>query len=255
LAERRPRRLLSYERGPAWSDIHDLGEYVAEDPVLLDPYPDTDPADRYERRENVELAFVAALQRLPATQRAVLILREVLQFSAAEVAETLDTTVASVNSALQRARKTVDDRIVAGTQASERRALGERGQQDLVSSFVAAWERADVHALLDMLAKDARFAMPPFPAWFRGRADIGRFLAGRTFARPWRARPLVVSGQLALACYRRDSDTGCFTLGAINVLTLRDGQIAEMYAFLDPATHRWFGLPNEVESEKSAGQR
>ena len=259
LAERRPRRVLSFERGPARTDVHDLGEYREGDPTFLEPYPsDADPAARYQQRENVELAFVAALQRLPATQRAVLILREVLAFSAAEVAEALDTTVASVNSALQRARKTVDHRIIEGTQARELQALGARGRDELVTAFVEAWERSDVAALLDMLAEDARFAMPPFPAWFRGRADIGRFLAERAFAYRWRVRPLMASGQLAVACYRGDPDTGRFRLGALNVLTLRDGKIVEMDGFLDPATHRWFGVPAELTEEtdeKFSGER
>ena len=260
LAEHRPNRLLSSDRGPAWSDVHSLGEYVENDAVWLEPYPSPaveDPADSYERRQNVELAFVAALQKLPANQRAVLILREVLQLSAAEVAEALDTTVASVNSALQRARTTVDHRIVVGTQREELQRLGAEGQRALVAAFVAAWERADVDALLDMLAQDARFTMPPFPAWFRGRADIGRFLSERTFAYRWRIRPITANGQLAAAFYRREPHTGRFKLAVISVLSLRDGEIAEMNAFLDPMTHRWFGLPEELvdEDEKSAEER
>ena len=252
LAEHRPHRLLSSDRGPAWSDVHNLGEIMENDPVWLEPYPSPavdDPADRYQRRENVELAFVAALQKLPANQRAVLILREVLQFSAAEVAEALDTSVASVNSALQRARKTVDHRIIAGPQGEELQRLGPEGQEDLVAAFVAAWERADVGALLDLLAEDARFTMPPFPAWFCGRADIGRFLSERTFAFQWRIRPVTANGQLAAAFYRLEPDTGHHLLAVISVLSLRDGQIAEMNAFLDPATHRWFGLPERLVEE------
>jgi RNA polymerase sigma-70 factor (ECF subfamily) len=260
LAERRPRRLLSTDRSPASSDVHDLGDYAENDPVWLEPYPgppgspgspgsDDDPADRYQQRENVELAFVAALQKLPANQRAVLILREVLQFSAAEVAEALDTTVASVNSALQRARRTVDHRIVAGTQREELERLGANGRKRLVAAFVAAWERADVDALLDLLTDDACFAMPPFPAWFRGRVDIGRFLSKRSFAFDWRLQPIIANGQLAVAFYRRDPASGRFPLSVINVITLRDGHIAEMHAFLDPATHRWFDLPTELPTD------
>jgi RNA polymerase sigma-70 factor (ECF subfamily) len=264
LAERRPRRHLSSERSPAWTDVHDIGDYT-EEPLWLEPYPTGssdwsassgssggDPDASYQQRENVELAFVAALQNLPANQRAVLILREVLELSAAEVAEALDTTVASVNSALQRARKTVDQRIVVGSQEAELQALGDEGQQDLVAAFVAAWARADVDGILEMLAEDVRFAMPPFPAWFVGRTHVGQFLAERTFARSWRLRPMVANGQLAFACYVNKPETAPdrFELGVINVVTLRDGRIAEMNAFLDPEVHRWFGLPPELADEE-----
>ena len=248
-AERRPPRQLSEERTQAWTDVHDLGD-VVEDPLWLEPYPDaSDPASRYQEQENVELAFVAALQHLPANQRAVLILREVLQFSAAEVGEALDTTIPAVNSALQRARKTVDARI-AGSQQAELRSLGKKGVEDLVARFVAAWERADVPALLDMLADDARFAMPPLPAWFAGKADIGRFLTERTFQNPWRLQPITASGQVAFACYRLHAATGRFELGALNVLTLGAGRIVAMTGFLDPELHRRFRLP-EVLTEMS----
>jgi RNA polymerase sigma-70 factor (ECF subfamily) len=266
LAERRPQRHLSSDRSPVWSDVHNIGDYT-EEPLWLEPYPSdasdpsgSDPAANYQQRENVELAFVAALQNLPANQRAVLILREVLEFSAAEVAEALDTTVASVNSALQRARKAVDHRIVAGSQEAELRALGAEGQQGLVDAFVAAWARADVDGILDMLAEDVRFAMPPFPAWFVGRTHVGQFLSERTFARSWRLRPMVANGQLAFACYVNKPETAPdrFELGVINVVTLRNGRVAEMNAFLDPEVHRWFGLPPELAGRgmrSSAGER
>jgi RNA polymerase sigma-70 factor (ECF subfamily) len=263
LAERRPRRHLSSERSPVWTDVHDLGEYTDE-PVWLEPYPsgsgDTsgnDPAASYQQRENVELAFVAALQNLPASQRAVLILREVLEFSAAEVAEALDTTVASVNSALQRARRAVDQRIVEGSQEAELRALGAEGRHDLVSSFVAAWARADVEGILDMLTEDVRFAMPPFPAWFVGRTVVGQFLSERTFARAWRLRPTATNGQLAFACYATEPEAAPdrFGLAVVNVVTLRDGRIAAMDAFLDPQVHRWFDLPPELAAEDLGEER
>lgn len=223
-------------------------------PVWLEPWPDDDPASepgdvdpaaRYLRRESVELAFVAALQHLPGTQRAVLILREVLEFSAAEVARLLDTTPASVNSALQRARTTVDQRLSRTTQQAELAALGADGRRELVDAFVAAWERADVAAILELLAEDARFTMPPLPAWFRGREDVGRFLAERMFATPWRLLPIRANGQLAFACYQGGPDDR-FRLGAINLLCLRAGQIVEIAGFLDPDVHRHFGLPAEL---------
>src|SRR5262249_35924085 len=154
--------------GPARTDVHDLGEPVTG-PIWLEPYPEpadaADPASIYEQRESLELAFVWALQHLPPGQRAVLILREVLQLSAEEVAVALNTTVAAVNSALQRARKTVNGRIAAETQQDELHSLGEEGQRKLVAGFVAAWESANVDALVRLLAEDARFSMPPLPAW------------------------------------------------------------------------------------------
>jgi RNA polymerase sigma-70 factor (TIGR02960 family) len=252
LIARRPRRMRSMDHGPPWRDTDDLGEPVAG-PTWLEPWPDelsadddADPAASYLRRESVELAFVAALQHLPGTQRAVLILREVLGFSAAEVADILDTTPASVNSALQRARKTVDRRMPPTAQHVELDALGEDGRRELVDAFVAAWERADVPALLELLAEDARFTMPPLPAWFLGRDDVARFLTERMFATPWRLLPIRANRQLAFACYQGAPDGGGFRLGGINVLSLRAGQIVELAAFLDPALRRHFRLPEEL---------
>ncbi|WP_203417140.1 RNA polymerase subunit sigma-70 [Jiangella ureilytica] len=192
LSSKRPPRLLSPDHGPARRDVWELGSPVAG-PVWLEPWP-TDPADEYVTRESVELAFVAALQHLPATQRAVLILREVLQYSAAETASLLDTTPASVNSALQRARASVGERLPAVSQRDELSALGADGQRELLDAFVAAWEAADVPALLALLAEDARFTMPPLPAWFSGRVDVGRFLAERVFETPWKLRPAGFNG-------------------------------------------------------------
>ena len=254
LIGRRPRRMLSVDHGPPWRDPGELGEWV-DGPVWLEPWPDqapapepggADPAASYLRRESVELAFVAALQHLPGTQRAVLILREVLQFSAAEVARILDTTPAAVNSALQRARKAVDQRVPRTSQRAELEALGADGRRGLVDAFVAAWERADVPAILELLAEDARFTMPPLPAWFLGREDVGRFLSERMFATPWRLLPVGANGQLAFACYQGDPGDGRLRLGAVNVLSLRGRRIVWLAGFLDPGVHRRFGLPVEL---------
>jgi RNA polymerase sigma-70 factor (ECF subfamily) len=221
-------------------------------PVWLEPWLDDEPADEpgagdpaasYVRRESVELAFVAALQHLPGTQRAVLILREVLEFSAAEVADMLDTTPASVNSALQRARRAVDERVPPTTQQAELQALGANGQRELVDAFVSAWERADLPALLELLAEDARFTMPPLPAWFSGREDVGRFFAERVFATPWRLEPLRANAQLGFACYILEPGADRFLLGAINVLSLHAGRVVAINGFLDPELHRHLGLP------------
>ena len=153
-----------------------------------------------------------------------------------------------MNSALQRARRAVDERVPHPSQQAELDALGPDGRRELVDAFVAAWERADVAALLELLADDARFTMPPLPAWFSGRADIGRFLARRMFATPWRLVPISANGQLAFACYQGeegDQGAGRFRLGAINVVGLRGGRVAELAGFIDPALQRHFGLPEE----------
>jgi RNA polymerase sigma-70 factor (ECF subfamily) len=254
LATRRPRRLLSPDRAGPRSPDGELGSPVLG-PVWLEPYPDDveaehpeqrDPAAVYARREAVELAYVAALQHLPVNQRAVLILREVLAFSAAEVAEMLDTTTQSVNSALQRARHTVTDRVPPRSQQRELSALGADGQRGLVDAFVTAWERADVETLVGLLTEDVRFTMPPLPAWFDGRTDVVGFLSGQVFAARWRLVPVKANGQPGFACYQWDGER--FTLGAVNVLSLRDGRICWIAAFLDPEAYACFGLAPELLS-------
>jgi RNA polymerase sigma-70 factor (TIGR02960 family) len=259
LASTRRRRALILGASPARTNVNDLGDPVTE-PVWLEPYPEpgcsgpepaagpgSDPEARYAERESVELAFVAALQYLPPVQRAVLILREVLQFSAAEVAQILDRSVASVNSSLQRARKAACAQAAGtqpGRQQAELAALGHQGQREFVEAFVAAWERADVAALVALLADDVRFAMPPLPGWFGGCADVERFFVQRIWATPWRLVPARANGQLAFACYQGHAD-GSFRLSAINVVTLRGGRVTELAGFLDPAVHRRFGLAQE----------
>ncbi|HVL24654.1 MAG TPA: sigma-70 family RNA polymerase sigma factor [Thermomicrobiales bacterium] len=259
VGERRPRRLLSIDRFPATTDPWQVGEFI-DDPGWLEPCPGSlaatstasaNPEARYEARESVELAFVAALQHLPATQRAVLILREVLAFPAAEVADLLDTSVAAVNSALQRARETVRQRLGGRSQHATLRDLGERRQRELVGAFVGAWERADIPAILALLVEDARFTMPPLPAWFDGREAIRHFLEERMFATPWRFVPTSANGQLAFAAYQwRPGEAGepepadaTFRLSAINVLTLRGDRIAEICGFLDRGVFPHFGFP------------
>jgi RNA polymerase sigma-70 factor (ECF subfamily) len=255
LGGQRTQRLRSMDYGPSFHSVHDLGEFV-DDVAWLEPCPESmlaasartgDPAARYDLRESVELAFVAALQHLPATQRAVLILREVLAFPAAEVATLLDTSVPAVHSALQRARKTLDQRLDGDSQQATLESLGEAGQRDLVNAFVAAWERADVPAILDMLVEDARYAMPPIPAWFAGREDINRFLSGRMFVIPRRLVPIRANGQLAFASYEQQPGAARFTLGSVDVLTLRGRRIAEITGFLDRDVHARFDVPPELD--------
>lgn len=238
----RPKRLLSADYFPAANGVDDLGAPQL-DKAWLEPYP-SGPEDTYEQREGVELAFVAALQHLPATQRAVLILRAVLGFSAAEVAEVMDSSVASVNSALQRARKTLDEHAPSQSQQVTLAALGDDGQRVLVTRFVDAWERADVPALVGMLTEDARLTMPPLPIWLDGADMVALFLRERIFATPWRVVPATVNGQLAFAAYQGQPD-GTFTLGGVNVLTVRGDRVSAITSFLDPGWLSPFELPKE----------
>ena len=242
---RRPKRVLPVDYGPP-SDPHDgPGEPLVES-VWVEPYPDEKlglgdgyaaPEARYEQRESVELAFVAALQHLPATQRAVLILREVLGFSAKEAAETLDTTTASVNSALQRARKTVDERFPEQSQQATLRSLGDDGVREVVESYVDAWDRGDIDAVVGMLTEDATFAMPPLRSWYGGR-DLPDFLRVGPLSGEWRWRHVYVraSGQPALAFYSWDEETESYRAFALNVLTLRGTRISDVTAFVTRST-------------------
>jgi RNA polymerase sigma-70 factor (ECF subfamily) len=176
----------------------------------------------------------------------VLVLREVLARPASEVAETLDTSVASVNSALQRARRTMDGRLDPVSPQATLRALGDEAQRGLVHALVSAWERSDVDGVVGLLAEDARFTMPPLPAWFDGRAAVRRFFAERVFENPWRLVPMTANGQLAVACYMGDPAGTTFPLSGVTVLTLRGHEIVAMDSFLAPEALGPFGLPPEA---------
>ncbi len=256
LIERRPQRMLPIDYGPA-ADPHNEGLGLPPlESVWVEPYPDQSigledgfagPEARYELRESVELAFIAALQHLPANQRAALILREVLGFSAQEAADALDTSVASVNSALQRARKTVDDRLPEQSQQATLRALGDARVRAVVDRFVDAFERGDVEAILDMLADDARFGMPPYPTWRRGREAIGEsWLMPEEIPTGLRYAATRANGQLALGTYRLADDGEGYLPIALDVLALRGERIAAVTAFRTPAIFPRFGLPQEV---------
>ena len=247
--ERRPERVLPVDYGPA-SDPHDEIADRLTEPIWIEPYPDTvdalaAPAARYEARESVELAFIAALQHLPARQRAVLILRDVLGFSAREVADTLDTTPVSVDSALQRAHRSVEQRLPARSQQATLRALGDERLSELVGGYVDAWERGDVDALVAMLTHDARVTMPPIPTWYTGHDAIRAFLAGHVLGsdRPRRLLPVVANGQPAFGQYRWDDAQRRLRAYAITVLTLDGGRIQEITAFLESEPFARFGLP------------
>jgi RNA polymerase sigma-70 factor, ECF subfamily len=246
--QRRPRRVLPTDYGPA-SDPHDQPPGPLVESVWVDPYPDAALPDvRYEQRESVELAYIAALQHLPPRQRAVLILRDVLGFSARETAAALETKPTSVDSALQRAHKTIDARLPEQSQQVALQSLGDAELRDIVDRFVEAWERADVDAVVAMLADDATLAMPPYPSWYHGRDAVGAFLAARPLSARvrWRLVPTRANGQPAFGHYMWDDAAGFFTPHGISVLTVRGGQIADLTIFRIADTVRRFGLPAHV---------
>ncbi|MBQ1090269.1 sigma-70 family RNA polymerase sigma factor [Streptomyces sp. B93] len=227
------------------------------DHTWLEPMPDarvlpttTDPAEAAVAKESVRLAFMAALQQLPPKQRAVLILREVLAWKASEVAELLGTSVASVNSALQRARATLAERADSGAEAAVSDPLDEE-QRKLLERYVAAFEGYDMTALTALLHEDAVMTMPPFDLWLLGPSDITGFMTtlGAACAGS-RLLPVEVNGLPGFAHYKPDEEAGGFSPWAVQVLEISEGRITGFHCFLD--TKRWFplfGLPLHLEAE------
>lgn len=222
----------------------------ALDVPWLHPFPDA----RFdvEARADLRLAWVAAVQVLPARQRAVLVLRDVLQFTAAEVGEQLGTTVAAVNSALQRARAALADVGDAGE-------VGEPDDPEVravIERYMRAFEAADVPALVRLLADDAVLEMPPVPLWYRGSRDYGRFLERvfRMRGSGWGMRELTASGQPALAAYAPGPGGG-HRLHTLQVFTVTEGRIARNVVFADPRVFEAFGLPGEIFLNEFGRQR
>ena len=240
--ERRRRRVLPHDYGPAAESGAPPGTPVAE-ATWLEPYPDemigvpagrASPEASYEQREAVELAFVSALQHLGANQRAVLLLRDVLGFSAQETGAILETTVASVNSALQRARASVADRVPQRTQQATLQAVGDRRLRELVTRYVEAWERCDVSGFTELLVRDATFAMPPLATWYTPRDTIATWARAHSLSGAWQWRAVLTSAnaQPALAFYARDDGAETYLPFALNVLTLRGELICDVTAFI-----------------------
>jgi RNA polymerase sigma-70 factor (ECF subfamily) len=249
--ERRPKRMLPIDYGPP-ADAHDQPAVPLVESVWIEPYPDSTLAEgyaapdaRYEQRESIELAFVAALQHLPARQRAILILRDVLGFSGTEVAAQLDTSPDAVYSTLQRAHKTVDQRLPEHSQQATLRSLGDTRLNEVVSTYVDAWERGDVDGIVAMLTDDATIAMPPQPSWYLGIAQARAFLArGPLAPGPQRhARLTHANGQLAVGVYYTAGAGETSPRHVLDLLTLNDdGRIAAITAFVG-AELQPFGLP------------
>jgi RNA polymerase sigma-70 factor (ECF subfamily) len=253
--QRRPRRMLPLDNGPSTDPREPLAGPLAES-VWIEPLADAmlgdaaTPHGRYEQLEAVELAFIAALQRLPAGQRAVLILRDVLGFSARDAARALDATPVSIDSALARARRTIEARLPDRSQQTTLRSLDDAALRHVVEGFVAAWERADVDAVVSMLARDAVLAMPPEAAWFSGRETIRTFLAATPLAADsprHRLLPTRANGQLAFGHYSWRDDRDAFVRHAITVLSLRGSEIAAITFFRSANAFAGFALPEIVE--------
>jgi RNA polymerase sigma-70 factor (ECF subfamily) len=279
LIARRKKRLLPEEYGPKADPHQPPGEPVAEG-VWIEPYPDealaiedghASPDASYEEREALELAFVAAMQHLPPRQRAVLILREVLGFSAKEVGETLDTSVPSVNSALQRARKVVDERLPDRSQQVTLRSLGDARMKEIVEDYMEAMRTGDVPRVVSMLTEDVAWSMPPLASWYGGIEEVEVFLRTKPLSGEWRwrHRPAVANGQLAVGTYTWIEEAGTHVPFSLDVLTLDGDRIKEVTAFVvrpadtsdgysrwperaaDPrrveSVFRRFGLPDHVD--------
>jgi len=263
LDSKRSRRLLPTQYLPA-SDPHAQIAPPTPELTWLEPFPDEwledksalDPEARYTESESVSLAFLTALQTLPPRQRAVLILRDVLDFSASETAEILELTVSSVNSALHRARMTLSNRYHGHEPQSSTSPPTDERTQWLLDHFVQAWESADVDGLVALLKEDAAFAMPPSPSWYQGPAAIGIFVAATVFgdggmfngkaAGRWRLIRTNANAVPAFAIYQRTETNGYQAFGII-ALDISEEKLVQIISFIDPSLPTRFGLPATLE--------
>jgi RNA polymerase sigma-70 factor, ECF subfamily len=252
--ERRGRRPLPSGLGGPAGDP-EVPVVAGPEVPWLQPLPDAllageheDPASVAVSREGIRLAFVAALQYLSARQRAVLIMRDVLQWPAAEAAELLGMTTTAVNSGLRRARAQLAEVLPAEDELAE---PADPDQRALLDRFAAAFESADVSGLAELLREDVALEMPPLLTWFAGRADVARFLAAApVFAAPGQLRlvPVMANGQPAFAAYQRESD-GTYRAYAVTVPTVTATGIARIVTFFDPGLFGSFGLPAAIPGD------
>jgi RNA polymerase sigma-70 factor (ECF subfamily) len=248
----RQRRARPMDLGPAVTGASAPGEMQPGE-KWIEPIPDgrvlavgADPAELAVSRETIRLAFVAALQHLPPRQRAVLILREVLNWKASEVAELLGGTVASVNSALQRARSTLAARDVSDTNSIEL----DKDRDELLARYIDAFQRYDVESLTALIHEDATQSMPPYEMWLQGRVDILQWWLGPgAGCRGSRLIPTAANGMVAFGQYRPCGTVGIFEPWALQVIEISAGQIVDFTFFLETASvFPLFGLPLRLES-------
>jgi RNA polymerase sigma-70 factor (ECF subfamily) len=248
-----PRRSIPPETHPLSDPSNPLPK-PAREPIWLEPFPDelfadehSDPQERAQRSERITLAFLVALQHLTPVQRAVLLLREVLEWPASEVAEWLNLSVPAVNSALQRARRALQQRHV-GREATTTRSGPH--VQALLDRYVALWEQADIPGFVALLREDAWFTMPPFPVWVQGRAALATLFQTPLFsaAFPRHLLPTRANGSPAFGFYLWDAETGVYQLFGLMVLGIVDEQIAYIVAFLEPKSFSSFALPPTLPS-------
>ncbi|GHO81573.1 RNA polymerase sigma factor [Ktedonobacter sp. SOSP1-85] len=231
------------------SDPNSPSPKRVREPIWLEPFPDdlladqhSDPEDRAERNERTTLAFLMALQHLTPAQRAILLLREVLEWPASEVAEWLNLSVAAVNSGLQRARRALQEH---NSPSEKEAALPLPQLQSLLDRYVACWEQADIPGFVALLREDAWFTMPPLPLWFQGRVAIVTELSTRIRVpgRHWRLLPTRANGSPAFGLYRQEAQADSYQLFGLMVLGVVEGQIANMVSFLELSSFSSFALP------------
>jgi RNA polymerase sigma-70 factor (ECF subfamily) len=238
----RSRRALPLDLGYRTDDPKAAAEVPMAESVWVEPFPDAalgprgaaDPEASFELRESVELALVAAWQHLPPNQRAALLVTDVLGYPAKDAAALLDTSTASLNSALQRARALVAERVPERSQQATMRAVGDAAIDAAVERFLQAMDRADADEVVALLREDATWSMPPQPAWFAGRTAIGDFLRENPFRWfRWRNVRTSANGQPAFAAYSWDDAAGAYLPHGINVLDFDGAEITAVTTFLD----------------------
>jgi RNA polymerase sigma-70 factor, ECF subfamily len=252
-----PRRSLPDELYPPADPSLPVPAPILE-PVWVQPYPDewiapseSSPEARFSTRESVSLAFTVALQVLSPRQRCALILGDVLDWSAAEIAHALESTLPAINSLLYRARITLKKHYTVEKQSGLEKSFDQE-TKNLLDQYLRAWETADIDTIIALLTEDARFPMPPLPAWYQGRTAIRSFITGSILAgdakRRWRLLPFQANCQPGFAFYLFDVSTGRYLAYALQILEIHHDQVAKAITFGYPNLFARFNLPGEISN-------